>query len=78
MSEAPETPPPVESGDEQQKQRRSEILKISLPGVTIRITDATLRTIFEFTGQAWKWVVYALAAAIVLYSLGYTYQAFKT
>jgi len=77
MTQAPETPSPVESGDEQ-KQRRSEILKISLPGVTIRITDATLRTIFEFTGSAWKWVVYALAAAIVLYSLGYTYQAFTT
>jgi len=77
MTQAPETPSPVESGDEQ-KQRRSEILKISLPGVTIRITDATLRTIFEFTGSAWRWVVYALAAAIVLYSLGYTYQAFTT
>lgn len=78
MAETPETPPPVESGDEKQQRRRSEILKITLPGVTIRITDATLRTIFEFTGAAWKWVVYALAAAIVLYSLGYTYQAFKT
>jgi|GEM_PF-6734531 len=77
MAETPETPPPVESGDDKQ-QPKSEVLKISLPGVTIRITDATLRTIFEFTGQAWKWVVYALAAAIFVYSLGYTWQAFQT
>lgn len=78
MTATPETPPPVESGDKKQQQRRSEILKITLPGVTIRITDATLRTVFEFTGAAWKWVVYALAAAIFVYSLGYTWQAFKT
>lgn len=68
---------PEGSGLEKQQQQRPEVLIIDLPGLKLRITDQTLRTIFEFTGNAWRWVVYAVAAGIFLYSLGYTYQAFS-
>ena len=74
MATGPETP--ESSG--QEKQQRPEVLIVDLPGLKIRITDQTLRTIFEFTGSAWRWVVYAIAAGIFIYSLGYTWQAFKT
>jgi len=74
MATGPETP---ESSGQAEKQR-PEVLIVDLPGLKIRITDQTLRTIFEFTGSAWRWVVYAIAAAIFIYSIGYTWQAFKT
>jgi len=73
MAAGPETP---ESSGQHEKQR-PEVLIIDLPGLKIRITDQTLRTIFEVTGSAWRWVVYAIAAGIFIYSIGYTWQAFK-
>jgi len=69
MDNSPEAP-------ESSGQRR-EVLNIDLPGIKIRITDQTLRTIMEFTGSAWRWVVYAVAAAIFVYSVGYTWASFK-
>ena len=73
MAQGPETP---ESSGQTEKQR-PEVLIVDLPGFKIRITDQTLRTIFDYTGSAWRWVVYAIAAGIFTYSIGYTWQAFK-
>lgn len=73
MAAGPETP--ESSG---QHEKRPEVLIIDLPGLKIRITDQTLKTIFDYTGSAWRWVVYAIAAGIFIYSIGYTWQAFKT
>jgi hypothetical protein len=50
---------------------------MELPGVRLRLQESTVRLILEYGGGAWRWIVYATAAAIFAYSIGYTWQAFR-
>jgi hypothetical protein len=47
----------------------SEIVHFTMPGLSIRITNKTLETIGRHTGKSWMAVVFALAAAIIIYAL---------
>jgi hypothetical protein len=40
-----------------------------MPGLSIRITNKTLETIGRHTGKSWMAVVFAFAAAIIIYAL---------
>ena len=47
----------------------SEIVHFTMPGLSIRITNKTLETIGRHTGKSWMAVVFAFAAAIIIYAL---------
>jgi hypothetical protein len=47
----------------------TEIVHFTMPGLSIRITNKTLETIGRHTGKSWMAVVFALAAAIIIYAL---------
>jgi hypothetical protein len=60
--------------DEQHKtddnqQDEQPVVHFTMPGLSIRISERTLKTIGDVTGKSWMAVVFALAAAIIIYSL---------
>jgi hypothetical protein len=58
--------------DEQQDQNKQDeqpVVHFTMPGLSIRISERTLKTIGDVTGKSWMAVVFALAAAIIIYSL---------
>lgn len=63
--------------DDRDEQREPDVLHIQGPGFSVRISPQTLRTIMDHTGTAWRWVVYALAVAIVTYSAGLIWSPLK-
>lgn len=63
--------------DDRDEQREPDVLHIQGPGFSIRISPNTLKTIMDHTGTAWRWVVYALAVAIVTYSAGLIWSPLK-
>lgn len=63
--------------DDRDEQREPDVLHIQGPGFSIRISPKTLKTIMDHTGTAWRWVVYALAVAIVTYSAGLIWSPLK-
>jgi len=63
--------------DDRDEQREPDVLHIQGPGFSVRISPQTLRTIMDHTGTAWRWVVYALAVAIVTYSAGLVWSPLK-
>lgn len=71
-SESADTTP-----DDRDKQREPDVLHIQGPGFSVRITPQTLKTIMDHTGTAWRWVVYALAVAIITYSVGLIWSPIK-
>ena len=63
--------------DDRDEQREPDVLHIQGPGFSVRISPQTLKTIMDHTGTAWRWVVYALAVAIVTYSAGLIWSPLK-
>ena len=63
--------------DDRNEQREPDVLHIQGPGFSVRISPKTLKTIMDHTGTAWRWVVYALAVAIVTYSAGLIWSPLK-
>ena len=63
--------------DDRDEQREPDVLHIQGPGFSVRISPKTLKTIMDHTGTAWRWVVYALAVAIVTYSAGLIWSPLK-
>ena len=50
-----------------------EVVHFQMPGLSIRISERTLETIGKYTGKAWMAVVFAIAAAIIIYAVnGFT------
>ena len=46
-----------------------EVVHFQMPGLSIRITERTLETIGKYTGKSWMAVVFAIAAAIIIYAV---------
>ena len=46
-----------------------EVVHFTMPGLSIRITERTLETIDKYTGKSWMAVVFAIAAAIIIYAV---------
>ena len=46
-----------------------EVVHFQMPGLSIRITERTLQTIGQYTGKSWMAVVFAIAAAIIIYAV---------
>ena len=46
-----------------------EVVHFTMPGLSIRITERTLQTIGQYTGKSWMAVVFAIAAAIIIYAV---------
>jgi hypothetical protein len=58
--------------DEQQDDKKHDddpVVHFTMPGLSVRISERTLKTIGDVTGKSWMAVVFALAAAIIIYSL---------
>ena len=56
-----------DSGDDR------EVVHFQMPGLSVRITERTLQTIGQYTGKSWMAVVFAIAAAIIIYAVnGFT------
>jgi hypothetical protein len=68
---------PDDTTPDDREQREPDVLHIQGPGFSIRISPKTLKTIMDHTGTAWRWVVYALAVAIVTYSAGLIWSPLK-
>ena len=50
-----------------------EVVHFQMPGLSVRITERTLQTIGQYTGKSWMAVVFAIAAAIIIYAVnGFT------
>ena len=46
-----------------------EVVHFQMPGLSIRISERTLETIGKYTGKSWMAVVFAIAAAIIIYAV---------
>jgi len=46
-----------------------EVVHFTMPGLSIRISERTLETIGKYTGKSWMAVVFAIAAAIIIYAV---------
>ena len=46
-----------------------EVVHFQMPGLSVRITERTLQTIGQYTGKSWMAVVFAIAAAIIIYAV---------
>ena len=46
-----------------------EVVHFTMPGLSIRITERTLETVGKYTGKSWMAVVFAIAAAIIIYAV---------
>ena len=50
-----------------------EVVHFQMPGLSVRVTEKTLQTIGQYTGKSWMAVVFAIAAAIIIYAVnGFT------
>ena len=50
-----------------------EVVHFQMPGLSIRITNETLKTVGQYTGKSWMAVVFAIAIAIIIYAVnGFT------
>jgi hypothetical protein len=50
-----------------------EVVHFTMPGLSIRITNETLKTVGQYTGKSWMAVVFAIAIAIIIYAVnGFT------
>ena len=50
-----------------------EVVHFTMPGLSIRITNETLKTVGQYTGKSWMAVVFAIAIAIIIYAInGFT------
>ena len=46
-----------------------DVVHFQMPGLSVRITERTLQTIGQYTGKSWMAVVFAIAAAIIIYAV---------
>ena len=46
-----------------------EVVHFQMPGLSVRVTEKTLQTIGQYTGKSWMAVVFAIAAAIIIYAV---------
>ena len=46
-----------------------EVVHFQMPGLSVRISERTLETIGKYTGKSWMAVVFAIAAAIIIYAV---------
>ena len=50
-----------------------EVVHFTMPGLSVRITNETIKTIGQYTGKSWMAIVFAIAIAIIIYAVnGFT------
>jgi len=59
----------ADAEQQQNEDDGGEVVHFTMPGLSIRITNKTLETIGRHTGKSWMAVVFAFAAAIIIYAL---------
>jgi hypothetical protein len=67
----------ADARDNQTPDKPAEGFSVDLPGIRIRISQPTLKLLLQYGGTSWRWIVYAVAAGIFCYSIGYTWQAIR-
>lgn len=55
--------------DTEKKDDQRPMVHVDLPGVDVELSEKAFKTLMQHTGEAWNWVIYALAVSIVLYAL---------
>ena len=63
--------------DDQQPERDNsdgkEVVHFQMPGLSVRITNETIKTVGQYTGKSWMAIVFAIAIAIIIYAVnGFT------